>query len=98
MKLDFSNCHVVVTGGTGSLGAAVVELLVNAGATVHIPAHRAPDPARVSLAKHERVKIVAPVDLDNEDAVKSFYESLPSLWASIHAAGGFTAGPITETS
>ncbi|MDB5173268.1 MAG: Dehydrogenase [Phycisphaerales bacterium] len=98
MELEYSNRHVVVTGGTGALGAAVVGLLVNSGATVHIPAHRAPDPAKFPLARHERVKVVAPVDLSDEDAVRSFYQSLPPLWASVHAAGGFTAGPITETS
>ena len=98
MKLDFSNRHVVVTGGAGALGAAIVELLIEAGATVHIPAHRAPDPARFPLARHERVRIAAPVDLSSEAAVQSFYQSAPSLWASVHAAGGFTAAPITETS
>src|SRR4051812_24400914 len=97
MQLDYSNRHVVVTGGTGSLGAAVVELLIGAGATVHIPAHRAPDASKFALARHERVKIAAPVDLGNEEAVKSFYQSLPALWASVQSAGGFTAGPITET-
>src|SRR5438270_8037051 len=98
MELDYSNRHVVVTGGTGALGAAVVELLVNGGATVHIPAHRPPDPAKFPLARHERVKIVGSIDLTSEDAVRSFYQSLPPLWASVHAAGGFTAAPISETS
>jgi NAD(P)-dependent dehydrogenase (short-subunit alcohol dehydrogenase family) len=98
MQLDFSNRHVVVTGGTGALGAAVVEMLLNAGATVHIPAHRAADPAKFPLARHERVKIVAPVDLGDEEAVGMFYQALPALWASVHAAGGFTAAPLTETS
>lgn len=98
MELDYSNRHVVVTGGTGALGAAVVERLVDAGATVHIPAHRAPDPAKFPLARNERVKVVAGVDLDNEGQVESFYRSLPPLWASVHAAGGFAAGPIVDTS
>jgi NAD(P)-dependent dehydrogenase (short-subunit alcohol dehydrogenase family) len=98
MELDYSGRHVVVTGGAGALGAAVVELLVNAGATVHIPAHRAPDPATFPLARHERVRIVAPVDLGDEAAVGSFYQALPSLWGSVHAAGGFAAAPITQTS
>jgi altronate hydrolase len=31
MKLDFTARHVVVTGGTGALGAAVARLLVDAG-------------------------------------------------------------------
>ena len=98
LQLDYSNRHVVVTGGTGSLGAAVVQLLLDAGATIHIPAHRAPDPARFSLARHDRVKVGAPVDLSDEHAVRDFYQSLPSLWASIHTAGGFAASPIVETS
>src|SRR5436305_13963482 len=98
MQLDYSNHHVVVTGGTGALGAAVAELLASAGATVHIPAHRAPDPAKFPLAPHERVKVVAPVDLANEAAVQTFYQSLPAIWASVHAAGGFAAAPLAETS
>ena len=75
-----------------------MELLVNGGATIHIPAHHAPDPTQFPLARHERVNIVASIDLTSEDAVRSFYQSLPSLWASVHAAGGFTAASITETS
>jgi NAD(P)-dependent dehydrogenase (short-subunit alcohol dehydrogenase family) len=98
MHLDFSNRHVVVTGGTGALGAAVVELLIDAGATVHIPAHRAPDPAKFALSRHERVKVVAPVDLTSEEAVQKFYEAVPSVWASVHTAGGFAGGAITQTS
>ncbi len=50
------------------------------------------------LARHEGINIVPSIDLTGEDAVCSFYQSLPSLWASIHTAGGFTAAPITETS
>src|SRR3954468_18897224 len=98
MEADFTDRHVVVTGGTGALGAAVAELLVAAGATVHIPAHRAPDPAKFPLAANERVRVVAPVDLGDEAAVRDFYGSIPSLWASIHSAGGFAGGPVTDTS
>jgi NAD(P)-dependent dehydrogenase (short-subunit alcohol dehydrogenase family) len=98
MNIDYSGRHVVVTGGTGALGAAVVQLLIDAGATVHIPALRAPDPAAFRLAQHERVSIVAPIDLADEGTVQSYYQSLPTLWASIHTAGGFKAAPIAETS
>jgi NAD(P)-dependent dehydrogenase (short-subunit alcohol dehydrogenase family) len=98
MDIDFTNRHVVVTGGTGALGAAVVQTLLDAGATCHLPAHRAPDPSRFALAKHERVKIVTGVDLADEAQVTSFYANLPALWASIHVAGGFAASPIAETS
>lgn len=98
MQLDYLNFHVVVTGGTGALGAAVVERLIDLGAIIHIPSHRAADPSTFPLATHERVRVVAPVDLTSEEAVRSFYESIPALWGSVHTAGGFTAGPIAATS
>ena len=37
MSLDFSGKHVVVTGGTGALGTAVVSGLLAAGATCTVP-------------------------------------------------------------
>ena len=40
MTLDYTNRHVVVTGGTGALGAAVVKLLTDAGANCHVPSRR----------------------------------------------------------
>jgi NAD(P)-dependent dehydrogenase (short-subunit alcohol dehydrogenase family) len=97
MQIDFSGRHVVVTGGTGALGAGVVELLIAAGATCHIPAHRAPDPAKFPLVSQERVRIAAGIDLADEGAVTKFYGELPSLWGSIHCAGAFDASPIADT-
>jgi NAD(P)-dependent dehydrogenase (short-subunit alcohol dehydrogenase family) len=96
--MDYANRHLVVTGGTGALGAAVVELLVAAGATVHIPAHRAPDPAKFAMARHERLRITPGIDLTNEQQVASFYNATPPIWASIHTAGGFAMSPIADTS
>lgn len=93
LKLDFSDRHVVVTGGTGALGVAVVQLLAGNGAVCHVPAQRSP-----ARPVHERVLIQAPIDLTDESAVGDFYSALPSLWASVHVAGGFAAGPIGETS
>jgi len=93
LNLDFTNRHVVVTGGTGALGAAVVQILIDAGAICHIPAHRSPDGA-----SHDRVHIESKIDLTDESAVSKFYDSLPSLWASVHTAGGFVAVKIADTS
>jgi NAD(P)-dependent dehydrogenase (short-subunit alcohol dehydrogenase family) len=97
MQIDFTGRHVVVTGGTGALGAAIVELLVNSGAVCHVPSQRAADPRHFPLATHERVNVVPGVDLTDESAVTSFYVGLPSLWASVHSAGGFAMSPAGET-
>ena len=35
--MDYRDRHVVVTGGTGALGAAVVGALIEAGAICHVP-------------------------------------------------------------
>jgi NAD(P)-dependent dehydrogenase (short-subunit alcohol dehydrogenase family) len=35
--MDFRDRHVVVTGGTGALGRAVVAALLAAGAHCHVP-------------------------------------------------------------
>jgi NAD(P)-dependent dehydrogenase (short-subunit alcohol dehydrogenase family) len=96
--LDFSNRHVVVTGGTGALGATVVARLIAAGAICHVPNFDAAELARFPLAKDRRVSIANGVDLADESSVVGFYGALPSLWASIHIAGGFAMAPIAETS
>ena len=97
MSTDFSGRNVVVTGATGELGEAVARLLLAAGATVHVPA-RNPEKARALFEGAEnRVRVAAVADLAEESAVVAFYADLPSLWASIHCAGGFAMSPIDET-
>jgi NAD(P)-dependent dehydrogenase (short-subunit alcohol dehydrogenase family) len=88
--------HVVVTGGTGALGAAVVEVLLARGATVHLPIMEAALPAH--LPWRDRVHAVPGVSLEREDDVAKFYAGLPAVWASIHLVGGFAMAPVTETS
>ena len=88
--------HVVVTGGTGALGAAVVEVLLARGATVHLPIMEAALPAH--LPWRDRVHAVPGVSLEREADVVTFYAGLPALWASIHLVGGFAMAPVTETS
>jgi NAD(P)-dependent dehydrogenase (short-subunit alcohol dehydrogenase family) len=95
MSLDFTSKHVVVTGGTGALGRAVVEAFVAAGATCHVP-HRGAAP--VDLPASERVRLVGGVELADEAQVVRFYAALPGLWASVHAAGGFAAARAVDTS
>jgi NAD(P)-dependent dehydrogenase (short-subunit alcohol dehydrogenase family) len=98
MTLDalvFLGRHVVVTGGTGALGRAVVEAFVGAGAVCHVPHRGAASP---DLTPHERVRLVGGVELADEACVARFYADLPSLWASVQVAGGFAAAPLVSTS
>jgi len=86
--------QVVVSGGAGALGGAVVQAFVGAGARVHVPVRgRSPsDPVA-------GVRYVGGVDLTNEEAVIAFYAGLPdALWASVHVAGGFAMAGIVDTS
>jgi NAD(P)-dependent dehydrogenase (short-subunit alcohol dehydrogenase family) len=97
-SVDFRDRHVVVTGGTGALGSAVVGALVEAGAVCHVPYIHAAEAERFPLREHAQVALVADVQLGDEAAVAKFYRSVPSLWASIHLAGGFAMAPILATS
>lgn len=87
--------NIVVTGGTGALGAGVVEVLLARGATVHLPMMESALPAHL---QHERVRATPNVSLDNEQQVTAFYAALPELWASIHLVGGFAMSKVTDTS
>jgi NAD(P)-dependent dehydrogenase (short-subunit alcohol dehydrogenase family) len=95
--MDFDNRHVIVTGGTGGLGTAVVKALVEAGAVCHVPYIHAGEAERFPLRDHAQVTLVADVELSNEAAVAKFYAGVPKLWASIHLAGGFAMAPIGST-
>lgn len=87
--------HLVVTGGTGALGEAVVRRLLEDGANCHVPSHRAGEGS--SIDEGGRLRIVHGVDLTDQTAVDRFYGSIPGLWGSIHLAGGFAMGPIAES-
>jgi NAD(P)-dependent dehydrogenase (short-subunit alcohol dehydrogenase family) len=95
--MDFSDRHVVVTGGTGALGTAVVRTLVEAGAVCHVPYVHDGEAQRFPLRQHERVTLLAVADLADEAAVTRLYDGVPKLWASIHLAGGFAMSPVAET-
>ncbi len=48
--MNYHDRHVVVTGGTGALGSAVVSMLVGAGAVCHIPYIDPPKPIDLRCA------------------------------------------------
>jgi NAD(P)-dependent dehydrogenase (short-subunit alcohol dehydrogenase family) len=96
--VDFAGSHVVVTGGTGALGRAVVDALRATNAVCHVPNLMAAELDDFPFAADAGVHIVRGVDVADEAAVKRFYDALPPLWASIHLAGGFAMAPIGEIS
>ena len=95
--MDYRDRHVVVTGGAGALGTAVVGALLNAGAICHVPCHTQDEAQRFAHRGHAAVKLSAPVDLADEAAVEKLYAGVPKLWASLHIAGGFAAAAIEQT-
>jgi NAD(P)-dependent dehydrogenase (short-subunit alcohol dehydrogenase family) len=96
--MDFQDRHVIVTGGTGALGAAVFGALVGAGAHCHVPFVVAGEAERFPFREHQKVRLVPVANLADEAEVGRLYESVPRLWASIHLAGGFAMAPLGETS
>jgi NAD(P)-dependent dehydrogenase (short-subunit alcohol dehydrogenase family) len=94
----FHGSHVVVTGGTGALGSAVVAALRAAGAVCHVTNMVAAELEKYPHRNDPGVHVTTGLDLADEAAVRRFYAGLPPLWASIHLAGGFAMSPVGETS
>ncbi len=97
MTAAFDGRHVVVTGGTGALGTAVVSQLLAAGAVCHIPVFDAAEKARTPFAADSNVRFTDGVDLTDEAQVAAFFSGVERLWASVHIAGGFAMAPIDGT-
>jgi NAD(P)-dependent dehydrogenase (short-subunit alcohol dehydrogenase family) len=93
--MDFRNQTVIVTGGTGALGTAVVGALLAAGARCRVP-YIVDDEAAVFPHK-DRVALIGNCDLANEGDVARLYDGVTDLWASIHIAGGFAMGGVADT-
>jgi NAD(P)-dependent dehydrogenase (short-subunit alcohol dehydrogenase family) len=94
--MDFSGKHVVVTGGTGALGTAVVAKLLAAGATCTVPYVHEAEAQRFPSRGDPNITLTAISDLSDETQVAKVFDGLKP-WASIHIAGGFAAGNVTET-
>jgi NAD(P)-dependent dehydrogenase (short-subunit alcohol dehydrogenase family) len=96
--MDFRERHVVITGGAGALGTAVVGALLEAGAICHVPCLDQTEGQRFRLRDHHHVVLTVAGDLSDEEVVARFYKGVAPLWASIHLAGGFASGPLGDAS
>src|ERR1700677_626122 len=95
--MNFGDRHIVVTGGAGALGTAVVSALIEAGAVCHVPCFDEAEAKRFRLRDHKQVVVVIAGNLADEAIVDRVYRGIAPLWASIHIAGGFAGGPLRET-
>jgi len=96
--MDFRDRHIVITGGAGALGTAVVTVLVEAGAICHVPCMDEAEAQRFRLRDNQRVALVVTGNLADEGNIGRLYGGIAPLWASIHLAGGFAAGALREAS
>jgi NAD(P)-dependent dehydrogenase (short-subunit alcohol dehydrogenase family) len=98
---DFSGQVIVVTGGTGVLGGAMVRALVGCGAAVGVLA-RSPGKAQTLLdslgERADQVEIVAGDVLDRESlhrAADTLYEKYGWIDGLVNGAGGNQPGATT---
>lgn len=94
MHHDLRGLSIVVTGGAGALGHAVVTELAEAGAVIVVPCVDDGPGAEAVPG----VRYVPRVDLADERAVSTLYQSVGGLWASVHLAGGFVWSKLKDTS
>ena len=96
--MDFSNRHVVITGGTGALGAAVAGALIAQGARCVVPYMHEAEMQRFAHRGDKAVTLLAVKNLaDEADVTKLYGKAGAALWASIHIAGGFAMGKVADT-
>jgi NAD(P)-dependent dehydrogenase (short-subunit alcohol dehydrogenase family) len=94
--MDFSGRQVVVTGGTGALGTAVIAALLDAGASCTVSYLHLHEAQHFAHRDHKNVKLVAVTDLADQTAVTRLFDDAKP-WASIHIAGGFAMGKVADT-
>jgi NAD(P)-dependent dehydrogenase (short-subunit alcohol dehydrogenase family) len=61
--MDYSDRQVIVTGGTGALGSAIVGALVEAGATCYVTWRHESEAQRFPFREHDQVKLFGSIDL-----------------------------------
>jgi NAD(P)-dependent dehydrogenase (short-subunit alcohol dehydrogenase family) len=99
---DFSDRVVLVTGGTGGLGQAVVRAFLQAGAHVDVPFIKEQQFNNLQTQLGSERLSGGSLDLTDEQAVAAYYEALGKQHGGIdvlvNVAGAFAGGkPVHET-
>jgi len=90
--IDLSGKLAVITGGYSGVGIETTRALVNAGASVVVPARR-PDHARTELEGIENVE-VGELQLDDQDSVRAFAERFDRKIDLLINNAGVMASPL----
>ena len=83
---------VLVAGGTGALGGAVLRELLDAGYEVSSTWLVDRERERIESDLGDRVTLIH-TDLFDDDAAAAAVEAVPDLEAVVNLVGGFAAGP-----
>lgn len=94
--MPFQNRLVVVTGGAGALGQAVVAHLLDRGARVVAPCRDVAEQQALSPRAGPTLDRPLLADLTEESTVDALYNRIDPPWASLHLAGGFAMAPILD--
>lgn len=96
ISYDFKDKVIVVTGGSGGLGQAVIDKLTGAGAKVIAPP-RKPTHKKTSDQATENLWL----DAQDEQSVKSFFEAVQAsegrVYGLVNLIGGFAMGDPVAT-
>ena len=91
----FKGRAVLVTGGTGALGSAVVRALLDEGAVCHVTWRNEKEVERFELKDQV---MLHQLDAQSEEGVTKLFGEIGELWASVHTIGGFAMAPVEKTS
>ncbi len=91
--MDLEGKHIVITGGFGGLGQAVIKAFSQRGAICHLPILEHED----MVPAGDHYVVTSTVDLTDERVVTDYYDQLPELWGSVHLVGGFSMAPVEKT-